>query len=47
MKHYDIVTLFKREVKCDKDFQEFIKTFKISDKALKRMHYDMLIDTMI
>lgn len=44
MKHYDIVTLFKREVKCDKDFQQFRKTFKLSGKALHNLHYDGYID---
>ena len=44
MKYYDIVTLFKREVKCDKDFKEFVKAFKISDNTLKQLNYDGYID---
>ena len=44
MKYHDIVTLFKREVKCDKDFKEFVKAFKISDNTLKKLNYDGYID---
>jgi hypothetical protein len=44
MKYYDIKTLFKREVKCDKDFKEFVKALKISDNMLKRLNYDGYID---